>query len=339
MRDPSVAASCARALLDFAVSRGARRDELMTRSQIGPADVTNPDDRIPFARYVALMRAGQELCDDPALALHFGEAVRIDEISFAAMIRPESKMDADALGEMNRYLRLIVDVECEEDGDRFRLLRSGGGLLFVDTRKNPNEFPELTESTFARAVHWSRPTYGSILKAIHFTHAAPSYRSEYDRIFRVPVTFGSKYNAFVVDDRLFALFAKDTAVLSRPVSDVLKAHAEELLVRLDSSKSVRARVEQVLIDRLPKRDVGIEAVSRELGLSRQTLFRRLKAEGVTFEQVLDGLRRKLALQLLDGKHASVNETAYRVGFSDPAAFSRAFKRWTGESPRAHMRGA
>ena len=74
-------------------------------------------------------------------------------------------------------------------------------------------------------------------------------------------------------------------------------------------------------------------ISGRLGLSRQTLFRKLKAEGVTFEQVLDQLRHKLALQYLSGKKVSVNETAYLVGFSDPAAFSRAFKRWTGSSPR------
>jgi AraC-like DNA-binding protein len=339
MPDQSVAASAARGLLDFAVSRGARRDLLLARAGIAPADLSNPDDRVPFAKYVALMRAAQELCQDPAFALHFGESVPISEISFAAMIPPESRTGADGFVEMNRYLRLIVDVECEGDGDRFKLVRNGGQLLFVDARKNPNSFPELTESTFARAVHWSRPTYGHLLKAIHVTHAAPSYRAEYDRIFRVPVTFGSEWNAMVVDDGMFALFAKDPAALSRSVTDVLKAHAEELLVRLDATKSVRARVEQVLLDRLPKRDVGIESVSRELGLSRQTLFRRLKAEQVTYEQVLDALRRKLALELLDGKHASVNDTAYRVGFSDPAAFSRAFKRWTGESPRRHVRGA
>jgi AraC-like DNA-binding protein len=54
---------------------------------------------------------------------------------------------------------------------------------------------------------------------------------------------------------------------------------------------------------------------------------------VTFEKVLDELRHKLALQYLRGKKVSVNETAYLVGFSEPAAFSRAFKRWTGTSPR------
>ena len=68
-------------------------------------------------------------------------------------------------------------------------------------------------------------------------------------------------------------------------------------------------------------------------MSRDTLYRRLKAEGVTFEQVLDGLRHRLALDYLSARKVSVNETAYLVGFADAAAFSRAFKRWTGISPR------
>jgi AraC-like DNA-binding protein len=60
----------------------------------------------------------------------------------------------------------------------------------------------------------------------------------------------------------------------------------------------------------------------------------LKDEGATFEKVLDELRHKMALDYLNGKKASINEIAYLVGFSEAAAFSRAFKRWTGKSPRA-----
>jgi AraC-like DNA-binding protein len=79
-------------------------------------------------------------------------------------------------------------------------------------------------------------------------------------------------------------------------------------------------------------------VACHLGMSRQTLFRRLKVEGVTFELVLDDLRRTLALHYLGGQKVSVNETAYLVGFSEPAAFSRAFKRWTGSNPSEVRRG-
>lgn len=79
---------------------------------------------------------------------------------------------------------------------------------------------------------------------------------------------------------------------------------------------------------------GIDLIAARMGMSRPTLYRRLKAEGTTFEQVLDELRHRLALHYLSGGKVSVNEAAYLVGFSEPAAFSRAFKRWTGHSPRA-----
>jgi AraC-like DNA-binding protein len=83
---------------------------------------------------------------------------------------------------------------------------------------------------------------------------------------------------------------------------------------------------------LHKGEVGMDGIAAALGVSRQTLFRRLKAEGVTFAAVLDDLRRRLALSYLAERRVSVNEAAYLTGFSEPAAFSRAFKRWTGASP-------
>ena len=71
----------------------------------------------------------------------------------------------------------------------------------------------------------------------------------------------------------------------------------------------------------------------ELGMSRATLARRLKREGTTFEAVLEGLRRRLAEDYLGKRRLSVAETSYLLGFSEPAAFSRAYRRWTGRSPR------
>ena len=93
----------------------------------------------------------------------------------------------------------------------------------------------------------------------------------------------------------------------------------------------RTEVEKRLEPLLASGEVGIERLARDLGYSRQTLYRRLKAEGITYEQLLDGLRHRLALRFLR-EGLSVKDAAYRLGFSDPAAFSRAFKRWTGTSP-------
>lgn len=94
------------------------------------------------------------------------------------------------------------------------------------------------------------------------------------------------------------------------------------------------RVEAELEPLLATGTIRIERVARALGCSRQTLYRRLKAEGLTFAQVLDDLRCRLALRLIRDPALPVKELAWRLGFSDPAAFSRAFKRWTGKSPQA-----
>ena len=103
------------------------------------------------------------------------------------------------------------------------------------------------------------------------------------------------------------------------------------------SDAFRREVERHLEPLLASGDVRIERVARELGYSRQTLYRRLKAEGVTFAELLDGLRRRVAIRLVRDEGLPVKEAAWRLGFSDPAAFSRAFKRWTGKSPRAMRR--
>jgi AraC-like DNA-binding protein len=99
----------------------------------------------------------------------------------------------------------------------------------------------------------------------------------------------------------------------------------------------RREVERHLEPLLPAGAVRMEQVARAMGCSRQTLYRRLKAEGITFEALLDDLRRRLALRLVREPGLSVKAIAYRLGFSEPAAFSRAFKRWTGRAPRAAAR--
>ena len=94
----------------------------------------------------------------------------------------------------------------------------------------------------------------------------------------------------------------------------------------------KQEVELAIEPLLGSGEVSIDRVARELGMSRQTLYRRLKAEGTTFEELLDAKRRQLAVRYLGLDRTSVKAAAYKLGFSDPAAFSRAFKRWTGISP-------
>ena len=335
MYEPTISAGFARALLELAVSKGASRQALLKRSGIALEDLADQDNRVPLVKYIALMRAGKEFANDPALALHFGEAYDIAELSIVALIGQACETFAEAFAQLDRFGRLLIDVEVDDpQGRRLVLSRENGQLWVTDTRKNPNEFPELTESAFARMAPTSRRVGSDkkFVKEVHVTHAAPAYRGEYERIFEVPIIFESNRNAVLMTDDSW--MTMKTPSPSRYVFGVLSERAEALLKNLENSKTIRGHVESLLVPTLHTGDANMDTIAEKMGLSRQTLFRKLKAEGTTFEKVLDELRHKMALNYLSGKKVSVNETAYLVGFSEPAAFSRAFKRWTGSSPRA-----
>ena len=329
MPDLTVAAGLARGLTDLAVAKGASETELLASAGIAREDLDDVDNRILFAKYVLLMRAGQKLAHDPALALHYGETNDMARVSVVGLIAYACETMMEAMAQLNRYGRLVVEFDGPKE--RFGIKPKDGGLWAVDNREHPNDFPELTESTFARMICGPR-RFGvtQVAKAVHVTHRAPAYRDEYERIYRCPVTFESDWNAALLDERWLG---HKIAVEPRYVFGILTERADALLKDLEDSKSTRGRVERLLMPVLHKGEASMDAIADKLGVSRQTLFRQLKAEGTTFEKVLDQLRHQLALQYLRGKKVSVNEAAYLVGFSEPAAFSRAFKRWTGVSPR------
>jgi AraC-like DNA-binding protein len=333
MPELTVAAGLARGLAELAVSKGANPAELAARSGIAPEDMADVERRIPFSKYAALMRVGQLLADDPALALHFGETNDMSRISVVGLIAYACETMAEAMVQVNRYGRLVVEVDGPKD--RFSIAHRDGAFWAVDNRENPNAFPELTESTFARMICGPR-RFGvnQLATAVHVTHPAPAYRAEYERVYGAPVTFEADWNAVRLDA---TSMTHKISVQPRYVFGVLSAHADALLKSLERAKSTRGRVESLLMPVLHKGEASVDAIAAKMGMSRQTLFRQLKNEGATFEKVLDELRRQMALDYLGAKKVSVNETAYLVGFSEPAAFSRAFKRWTGQSPRDFLR--
>jgi AraC-like DNA-binding protein len=275
------------------------------------------------------MRTAKAMTGDEALALHFGERVNMSDVSIVGLIGRASETMQDVFTQLSRYVRLIVDVP-QTGESRFEFQRRETGLWFVDTRADPNDFPELSESAFAHII--SPPRGRGVpewVREAHFTHAPPPYRMEYERIFRAPVAFGQKWNALRVDE---AVVTHRVAILPSFAFGVLTERADALMRALETQNTARGEVERLLMPILHTGEASIEAIAEKLGVSRQTLWRNLKNEDVTFEQVLDQLRCKMALDYLAARKVSVYETAFLVGFSDPAAFSRAFKRWTGKSP-------
>lgn len=329
---PTIAARYARAIIDLAAIRGASRIALMQRASITAAELAGDDNRIAFVKCKALMRAARELCGDPAFALHFGEAFDLSEISILGHMQATRTFADGGLAQMNRYGRLDADLM---EGERFAVEHIAGDLWVIDRRPDPNEFAEFTEAMFARMVCTIRRMAPDtpLVRAVHFTHAEPPYRAEYARIFQIPLTFESEHNALVVNGAAWTMPVPHRG--STYVAGVMTSHAEAMLKKLESTTTIRGRVEALLLPILHTREANIDTIAAKLGTSRQTLYRKLKAEGTTFAKLLDGLRRDMAIQYLYDK--TVTETAYLLGFSDPAAFSRAFKRWTGLPPRLRRR--
>jgi AraC-like DNA-binding protein len=276
------------------------------------------------------MLASKVLCNAPALGVQLGEAAVFSQISIVGLICSCAATTAEAFAQINRYGRLVVEVNGHRPEGRFDIVPCDGEVWLLDTRQDPNSFPELTESAFAMMINLAREFSDKLFaKKVHFTHADPGDRAEYERILGAPVTFGCNSNALLLEESLMNV---KLSPADRYVFGIFNERADAMMETLKSSSTIRGRVESELIPILHTGVLNMARIAESLGLSRQTLYRKLKAEGTNYERLLDELRHKMALHYLSAKKVSLNETAYLTGYSDPTAFSRAYKRWTGNRP-------
>ena len=96
---------------------------------------------------------------------------------------------------------------------------------------------------------------------------------------------------------------------------------------------MRTRVENAISSMLPHGRVLVEDIALGLGMSKRTLTRKLADEGLNFSEVLEQLRRDLAVRYLHDRKLHVSKIAWLLGFNEVSAFTHAFKRWTGKTPR------
>lgn len=328
MAGASVSAGLVRGLLDYAAARGADRAALAAEAGIDAGVLDDPDARLPFSSYESMMRAAAARCHDPAFALHYGASVDLAEVSIVGLIMNASETMADAFAQLQRYGRLAMEIA--GSGPRFELAIHNGQPWIADRRADPQSFPELTETAFARLVCGPRRfLHKPHVLEVHFSHSLRAAHEEYERVFQCPVTFSSPWSALRLDPEAGSW---RVALQPRYVFGILAEKADRLIKTLDEAATLRARVEALLLPFLHKGGINADKTAATLGFSRQTLFRKLRSEGASFAAVVDDLRHRMALHYLRNNNISVNEAAYLTGFSDRAAFSRAFKRWTGKGP-------
>lgn len=331
----SVVAGMAVGFIDYAVSKGADRSALLAMIDMVDGTELNLNRRVPLALYAPMLREAARQCNDPAVAIHFAESSHFADLSIVGLIGYASETMRDALDQLNRFGRLVTD-SAVNGTELFTLSYESDGLWLTDNRIYVPACPEITETTFVRMVTGTRQfgetPYASLAEV---THEDRGIGAELERVLGVPVRFGAARNAMRVSvewqDYRIALYP-------RYAFSLFCSHADQLLAELDATQSVAGQAERAILPILHTGKVSAEAVARQLGLSGQGLYRALRAEGVTYEEVLAELRHRFAKGYLTERRASLKEVAYLLGYSDVSAFSRAFKRREGLSPGAFQNG-
>jgi AraC-like DNA-binding protein len=113
-------------------------------------------------------------------------------------------------------------------------------------------------------------------------------------------------------------------------------HARALLRITPVGDTYTTRVRRVLLEHLRDETPDIEAVADKLALSVRSLQMRLKDEGTSYQKILNGVRKNLAIACLQEPKVSMGEISQLLGFSEISVFSRTFKKWTGKSPSEYQ---
>jgi AraC-like DNA-binding protein len=194
-------------------------------------------------------------------------------------------------------------------------------------------FTELILGATATFAHEQGPRRPGLLRRVTVTYAAPAYAQAYEQLLQCPVHFGSaSHTVFFEPTELDLMLPGGDlelhGLLSRRAHERLIAQQEEDALPLSQRVRVLLAGDQVL---------DIERLAEHFDISVSTLQRRLKHEGTTFTLLVDEVRREIALEAMTSTNSHIKELSERLGFSEPSAFYRAFRRWTGRTTRKYRK--
>ena len=329
---PTIQAKAVEKIVRAAVARGVDAGALYQAAKVNPEGLNDPDRRIPFAQVVALYEHGARLARDDAFGLHVGETV--DPKAFDVL--GYSVINSSTLGEA--YDRAV----------RYNFIWTNGSYFVIGTK------PPLTkivysyadesitqrrhdvEMTFAALASLSRNVTNSHVSParITFQHDRPRNTKEHQRIFRCPVEFNASSNQYFIE----------TASLGLPIVKadpglcaVLDRHAEALIAKYPRHETLIEQVRTMIKDELSGGNASLDRIADALSMSGRTLQRKLREHKTSHQELLDQMRKDLAMRYLEEPEMAICEVAYLLGFSESSALHRAFKRWTGQTPSEFRR--
>ncbi|MEO9223151.1 MAG: AraC family transcriptional regulator [Mycobacteriaceae bacterium] len=297
-------------------------DGLLRDAGVAPGGGTSPE------QFTRLVRAVWELLDDELMG-QWPVPSRRGTFATMGLLAVHSPDLHTALSRALGFYNLFPG------GPRFRLLDTGEDVFRLELEPGPGLF--LTESLLLiwhRFASWLiraplRPV------AVELAYGAPEHHAEYPLIFGAPAVFDQSCSALVLPrSALQASVQRD----ERALAAFLRNSPADLLARREHGTSFASAVRRVVEDELTAAGSlpSLPRAANRLSFSPATLRRYLAAESTSYTAVCDALRRDLAMAGLTDGRESLSELAARLGFSETSALHRAFRRWTGHSPRSYL---
>ncbi len=301
---------------------------VMTAAGMANVDLSDPDARVPCDAYGRLVATAQSIRPTSNLALELARVTPVGAYPLLDYLVATSDSVGSGVYQLQRYFRLLgspVDVIVDADADPLRVQFTASGWPFA-----------LEYSASLLVLHFRQETDGRFAAAsVSFRHA-PDDVAAFERVLGCPVKTAAEWDGVSVPVEAWRLpLRRRDSVLRQ----VLEAQANEVLERLPSRQGLALEVQRTLATRVAGGDTRIGVVARALATSGRTLQRRLADEGVSYQALLDEARKETAARHLRTSTLAISEVAYLVGYSEPAPFHRAFKRWFGVTPEVFRKRA
>lgn len=334
-----VSARFLRALLDAGERVGVDRAAALAAVGVRPEEAADANGWIPAARMTRAWEVVPELSGDPSFGLHAAEQAPAGVYGPLDLATMSSATVGEAFDRVERYYAAMGAMS------ELRAKRGPGGELTLTVRtvvRARTDLRHFVEHMLALFVTRARATVALPAAAspadarvasaieVRFAHAAPADTREHARILGPHVRFGARASEIVLSRELVSLPLRTANPELAPILE-----REEARLRLRPDAPVTQRVRGAIEQGLRDGRVDLEAVAKRLGMGPRTVQRLLQRDGTSFAEVLDAFRREAALRAVEEGATALSELAYSLGFAQPSALYRAFKRWTGTTPAAY----
>lgn len=334
MQEATFSIAIVRDIVQYAIAQGVAAPDLYRAAQIDPSWLEDPDRQVGGEVLKHLWQETVLQTGDRDLGLHIGEAFDLAAIGIVGYVLLNCKTYGQVLEKLSQYTRLFsqgvaihhhvsagwVHCDCDIVGNVKNYL--------LDEPRHP------IESTFSALITATQQLTGNRLKAdvVWFQHPRPEDVSEHERIFQTTVQFSQVANRIIFSEPCLNWFVRSA---NPRLLSMCELHASTMLNAQTETQSYRQQVITAITHHLQGEAPPIEAIARRLMLSVRQLQRELQTENTSYQQLLDETRKELALSQFNLPGTSIHDLAFLLGFSEPSAFHRAFKRWTGQTPRSY----